>query len=313
MSSPPENSSPIASGEAPVQVLGKSDPDNIAKEKEILTVDNDKDGNTAFQAAGNIETQSEENIASINGANTNPEISHFGPWMLVRRPPRMKKQGTFPKKEHNAVSYSGSRFMALNESAEEVVENKSTSIENSDMGHINNSKVEQNGPSNKKVVKVKSPMAGKNPQHKPKTPSKGPIGNSKIQISVVPKPKPSINAHSPPEVQTTESTKQKNIKETEILHRMRILQKKGHAGLENFVTHVTLPDAEMVEYAQLNRGMHTVINPKSIPPDINSSPKGPKGMEVDDFAPSSSIRVLPKNDLHSENLDLKGRISNMCQ
>ncbi|KAK7267032.1 hypothetical protein RIF29_19696 [Crotalaria pallida] len=248
--------------------------------------------------------------------------------MLVRRPPRRINNGFHIKKEDSATNYHGSRFMALNEPTEGVSVDLPNTIENSDSILEDKRKVDTHGPANKKIVRAKNSMAGKNPQQKPKHSTKGPINNQKNKTDV-----PKHKSIDPPSIPSTvkndasssvqsngsslahndDSHSHRNKNDAVILHRMRLLQKQGHTGLDTITTQVSLPSTEEIEFAQLHRGRISVINPKSIPPDPASNAKGSNGMEVDTPSPPSPKRDVPRNDLHSDNLDLEGQINNMCQ
>ncbi|KAK7245082.1 hypothetical protein RIF29_39915 [Crotalaria pallida] len=104
-----------------------------------------------------------------------------------------------------------------------------------------------------------------------------------------------------------------NKNEEVILHQMRLLQKQGVSGLENMYTGVLLPNEETVDFALLNRGANTVINPASIPPDKIPTSKSQLNMEIDVDPANNSLKGMYSDANLSDGVDLEGRTTPIAQ
>ncbi|KAK7245384.1 hypothetical protein RIF29_40224 [Crotalaria pallida] len=131
--------------------------------------------------------------------------------------------------------------------------------------------------------------------------------NSKPKVTVDQR---SLNAQKKvPIVTREEAPRQSNKQDLVILHKMKNLQKQGVTGLEGFMSHVIIPNPEMVDYALLNRGANTVLNPLPIPPDKDKTSDHQKGMEIDLASSSLAIACMSNDVNHVENANLDGQIS----
>ncbi|KAK7268256.1 hypothetical protein RIF29_20951 [Crotalaria pallida] len=251
-----------------------------------------------------------------NLGDTKSETSHFGPWVLVRRSPRFRGKGAASLKDINQGGINGSRFASLNEENEMGIEGINPSNANSDEPATRNSKVESLGLLNKKI-KIRNPNAGRNPQNRPKNlqspkTHKGSITNlkhsvepSKAKHTPDPKKDPILVCEEP----LRNSTKTDNV----ILHKMKILQKQGVTGLENKATQVIVPNPDMVDFARLRRGLNTVINPVTIPPDKDNNTATQDCMDIDKASSSNVTTGIVRDASHPAVVDLEGQFSVMNQ
>ncbi|KAK7243796.1 hypothetical protein RIF29_38608 [Crotalaria pallida] len=247
-----------------------------------------------------------------NLTDTKSEASHFGPWMLVRKSPRIRGKGLATLKDFNQGGINGSRFASLNEENEMGSEDTNPPRVIVDDSANNNNKEENIGLSTKRI-KVRNPYAGKTPQNRPKqflSPKtfKGPIINQK-QPPEVTKPKQISDLKKDSNVAHEEPPRYSNKTENEILHRMKIMQKQGVTGIDNIATHVFLPDPDMVDFAHLRRGSNTVINPVTVPPDKTINSATQNSMEIDKASSSSVYTGMERDASHPAGVDLEGQIS----
>ncbi|KAJ1390224.1 ribonuclease H [Sesbania bispinosa] len=91
--------------------------------------------------------------------NTTPQ-NPYGPWMLVKRPPRRRLSGNHDKDREKGVMATGSRFNVLGKE-NEPTETAQPEIEEPIL------------LSEQKITKVRDPSAGKNSQHKKKKSYRG--------------------------------------------------------------------------------------------------------------------------------------------
>ncbi|KAK7273064.1 hypothetical protein RIF29_14110 [Crotalaria pallida] len=199
------------------------------------------------------------------------DASPFGPWMLVKHPPRIRGRSIHNGKAGMvAAANSGSRFNALiNEKEEKEVVN-----------HVQIVEAEQGTQAPKqmglvlsptKEVRIRNPIAGKNPQPKPIKklafqqnqkggPSKQSLSSPKLQVTK------SFEAHDNSPL-GEDSRRRMKEKEKQILLEMKILEKQGKGLINSACSQVILPSAEATNFVQAKQNQIGYLNPSSKPPD----------------------------------------------
>ncbi|KAK7251054.1 hypothetical protein RIF29_33927 [Crotalaria pallida] len=228
----------------------------------------------------------------------------FGPWMLVRK--YNKVRGRSPAKDSNGKasskfrgessiknpsSVNGSRFSSLAEA--------NVSMQDSPVNNDNASTLPQVGPKilMNKEVKVRNSAGGKNSQQKSVTkvvglgpkakPSRtGPLEKGTKHIS---KSRTQVDQNAADAAAREEAKMAMKDKEKQMLHRMKILSKKGSNFLEQHTTQVILPNQEIIN--SLHNNINHVISGSSTsrPPDPSHRHRG---MELD------NSQSLEKGDVH---------------
>ncbi|KAK7257685.1 hypothetical protein RIF29_31835 [Crotalaria pallida] len=132
--------------------------------------------------------------------------------------------------------------------------------------------------------------------------------NNKEEGSIIVSKK--LKLKSPRET-SAETLNLSNKLDSVILHKMKTLQKQGITGLEGRFTQVTLPNPELVDYALLKRGMNTVLNPLTIPPDKDNSSKSQGGMEIDMVSSSHESLGMKEDVNHLVTADLDCQIKTL--
>ncbi|KAK7268347.1 hypothetical protein RIF29_21045 [Crotalaria pallida] len=213
--SPPENHQIILSGDIPVSATASDSIEKIPNDREGIT---EKIGLNPEVNKGDG-----SDMGNTSTVNNKSEPSIFGPWMLVRRSSWFKGKGFAAIKENKQGLMNGSRFSSLIEETGMEIEDttQSRGLLEDTVNNIN--KEEGFGPTSKKI-KVRNPLAGKNPQNRPKQLPKGPSSSQK-QISVTTKAKVSNDKKKDPTEAKDEPPRHNNKMDSAILHRMRVLQK----------------------------------------------------------------------------------------
>ncbi|KAK7281186.1 hypothetical protein RIF29_08941 [Crotalaria pallida] len=226
--------------------------------------------------------------------------------MLARKPVRVKgKQISKQERDSALVKEHESRFNSLSTETDSVP---------TDLPHTNDSEDQSQGYSlvrkqalaGKRPIRVRNALGGKNPQTKIKQTTKGP----NIPANKENNTKPSMELPDPKSQHSAavEQTRTNKDKELLILHKMRNIVRQGHNGIDNFTTHVVLPNAEMVDFDLLQRGQNTVLNLVPKPPDpatvvegspvLDSGNDGAISMVIDSASTSSLQPNSQKDGLH---------------
>ncbi|KAK7290059.1 hypothetical protein RIF29_04209 [Crotalaria pallida] len=193
------------------------------------------------------------------------ETSHFGPWMLARKPTHFK--GNLKLKQERESTQSrerGSRFVSLSEDMELVNEfsmelptaSKKEQLQDDNL-------IKKQASTSKKTNKVRSLQGGKNPQIKNKQTTKGPILPSHKEST--PKPTSVEVVTKSPKFVSDDEKRIMRGKEQVILHKMWTLKRQGYSGIDNIATYVVLPNEESVDFNLIQRGKNIVINPAPKP------------------------------------------------
>ncbi|KAK7282130.1 hypothetical protein RIF29_10697 [Crotalaria pallida] len=227
------------------------------------------------------------NISIVKDSSTTN--SPFGPWMLVKNPPRFKGKQFNPSNDHTpSMKAKGSRFASLIEETED----EENLIEYETGPSISaEANLNQVGlvVSPKKTIRVCDPLAGRNSQHRP-------FKNNNQQSQLRTKPtmsgslRPPQASHKSHENilsthQNDEQRKQMKEKEKAILHKMRILEKQGIGNIDSFCTQVLLPPSSNFNlvYSRQEVNSEATLPPK--PPDLAAESSGGinqnASMEVD--------------------------------
>ncbi|KAK7273470.1 hypothetical protein RIF29_14520 [Crotalaria pallida] len=160
-------------GNQKVNVVSEEEADPKATNTESLPENHNGHPSPGIIAQPEKETMAElvqdgdhNSIKKDTEISSNPEVSPFGPWMMVQRQTRIKNKSA-PKKLGTVSqnNFGGSRFEALSEEKEENSLSNDTILDKNIPSIPNKNEV---GPSSmqKHVNRVRNTMAGRNPQTK---------------------------------------------------------------------------------------------------------------------------------------------------
>ncbi|KAK7243905.1 hypothetical protein RIF29_38718 [Crotalaria pallida] len=230
------------------------------------------------------------------------ESSPFGPWMMVKNPPRFKGKSHVKNTDSDYVQQTrGSRFSSLRDLGESEDGLKEKQQVSAVLANPNSNQLGREA-SPKRSIKVRDPTAGKNSQSRAtknfnqqtqNLKGKPPKNIAQPATSVTPVSHASSSQiPETPNRSSTESQQLLKEKEQVILLTMRVLEKQGIGTIDNFCTRVFLPSSSEVTRVHTHSIESKVTNLLPEPPDIRVTSMKPASqkasMEVDGCRDESS-------------------------
>ncbi|KAK7261335.1 hypothetical protein RIF29_27644 [Crotalaria pallida] len=281
-----------------------------------------------------VSDQAAPRISVHDGGDISKDCSPFGPWMMVRRPPRFKGKGKSKEASHNYKDgenvspniSSGSRFIAL-ESADVGNEDSAKGDSTLRTTHEPCINTNQDGhPTNiikgrevfSQVTKVRNAKGDKNPQPKPiKTPlqkDRGPV--SKPSSRVLSPAKAQVGDEQPPPAVAKPDMATMREKERILLLKMKEFERRNPHILDQMVTRVHYDHLPVHNHFHGSRASVRTIGSSSEPPDKSlhsSSEAQDVSMELDGISSmgemgnsaTSDAIVALKNDLGLVNPEVR--------